>query len=514
MPGPPEGQAKSAPPRPAAAVSPAGPPVTGPVRGLLIGGADSGGESRGTVALTTETGITRRIFWILSGSGAAAVAAIVLLAVLMAGETDRIARDGSTRLVASAFAAEVRRVSLSTRDYGNWDEGFEWVLARDDQAVLANLGTGATEGPAFDFLYIVDARGAPLYAFESDGTSSDLSLYDPAPAAESLAAIAALPVEPYESVAGFARFGDRVAVLGAGRVQPFHAAGLATADLPVLLAGIWLDEARVAALGEGLLLPGLVLVSDTAPLVDGHVAWALRDLDDHVVAFAAWPAPRPGLQVLEGALPILAATSFLLFAGVFVVGRASARQSAGIVRERLRARTDGLTGLMNRAGLNELVDTPDVRAAIRRGEAAVAYLDLNGFKALNDEVGHDGGDRALIVTADRLRRSMRHADTIARLGGDEFVALILDAEPDEAVRAVCERIVTQTEQPLRIGGGEFYARPSIGVAIAAPGSQWDELLLRADSAMYRAKRDALFRPVIDRPPGRPRPHTSRVASLG
>ena len=140
--------------------------------------------------------------------------------------------------------------------------------------------------------------------------------------------------------------------------------------------------------------------------------------------------------------------------------------------------------------------TPDIADALRDGALAVFYLDLNGFKLLNDTEGHDAGDLALRITADRLRQSVRASDHVARLGGDEFVCLIHDAKPRQAAGHVAKRIQELTDRPIQINGQTYEVRPSIGVALADGEMTWDTILTHADTAMYVAKenrcREAVF----------------------
>ncbi|GAA2464109.1 putative bifunctional diguanylate cyclase/phosphodiesterase [Streptomyces macrosporus] len=157
---------------------------------------------------------------------------------------------------------------------------------------------------------------------------------------------------------------------------------------------------------------------------------------------------------------------------------------------------DPLTDLPNRA-----LFTERVRQALggrRRGDAeaghtAVLYIDLDGFKAVNDTVGHQAGDELLIHAARRLREAVRAGDTAARLGGDEFAALILGdgrcdrAEREYRVLEIAERLRTTLSRPYRVEGGEVRVAASIGVAFAEPGVTPAVLMRHADLAMYRAK---------------------------
>jgi diguanylate cyclase (GGDEF)-like protein len=145
---------------------------------------------------------------------------------------------------------------------------------------------------------------------------------------------------------------------------------------------------------------------------------------------------------------------------------------------------DALTGLANRLLFHDRVEHALSR---RSGNAAVIYIDLNDFKPVNDTLGHDAGDELLKITADRLRASLRTADTPARLGGDEFAVLLTDIESDH-LAVVTERIISAFAEPFPLAGKTHAITASIGVALADCGSmRGDELLRNADAAMYVTK---------------------------
>ncbi|GIF98983.1 sensor domain-containing diguanylate cyclase [Catellatospora citrea] len=148
---------------------------------------------------------------------------------------------------------------------------------------------------------------------------------------------------------------------------------------------------------------------------------------------------------------------------------------------------DHLTGLPNRALLNERARRllHDADQATRH--VAVLMLDLDDFKAVNDELSHQVGDQLLVVVADRLRQCVRPTDTVARLGGDEFVVLLIGTTTAGAA-ATARRILETLSSPVMIDGHQVYARASIGVAVGSV-EQFDALLHDADLAMYKAKRD-------------------------
>jgi diguanylate cyclase (GGDEF)-like protein len=118
------------------------------------------------------------------------------------------------------------------------------------------------------------------------------------------------------------------------------------------------------------------------------------------------------------------------------------------------------------------------------------FLDLDGFKKINDEHGHKAGDEVLIETAKRLLASVRGGDTVARLGGDEFTVLLRGLHNKDEVAIVADRILTAMRKPMELSTGvEVRPTPSLGIALAT-GSEADPstLLKHADAAMYEAKR--------------------------
>ncbi|WP_324291307.1 GGDEF domain-containing protein [Paractinoplanes pyxinae] len=149
---------------------------------------------------------------------------------------------------------------------------------------------------------------------------------------------------------------------------------------------------------------------------------------------------------------------------------------------------DALTGLPNRVLLADRMRQAGLRAARRAGHRfAVLLLDLNGFKAVNDSLGHAAGDVLLIEVAGRLTGLLRESDTVARLGGDEFVVLLDGLPADGAEELVRDTIATRLTEPYAIDGGRVTVGVSIGVALSRDGSDPDSLLREADAAMYRAK---------------------------
>src|SRR5690554_6188199 len=148
------------------------------------------------------------------------------------------------------------------------------------------------------------------------------------------------------------------------------------------------------------------------------------------------------------------------------------------------ANYDDLTGLPNRQLLEERLRSARAHADRQKRVLSICYLDLDGFKTINDQLGHDVGDQALRATAERLTQTLRSGDTIARIGGDEFVLLLQSDNPEP----VYSRILSSVSEPLQIANQAITLTASLGVTLYPDDDTDAEGLIRhADQAMYAAK---------------------------
>ena len=168
------------------------------------------------------------------------------------------------------------------------------------------------------------------------------------------------------------------------------------------------------------------------------------------------------------------------------------------ITERMRAeeqvRTlafqDSLTGLSNRARFFDLLGAVRQRGDGGSGQMALLFLDLDGFKAINDRYGHPAGDATLLEVSDRLRRTIRRSDLVARLGGDEFAVIAGELSGPAPVSRLARRIGAALSAPIQLRDAEASIAVSIGVAFyPGDGETTEELLHRADAALYAAKRE-------------------------
>ncbi|HSO05973.1 MAG TPA: diguanylate cyclase [Pelomicrobium sp.] len=155
-----------------------------------------------------------------------------------------------------------------------------------------------------------------------------------------------------------------------------------------------------------------------------------------------------------------------------------------------RAYHDPLTGLPNRILLGDRLKVMLIQARRRKTKVAVLFADLDDFKRINDEHGHDAGDHVLKCLASRLRTTVRQEDTVARYGGDEFVLALAGIGRAEDAAAVARKTVEVLAEPIPYHGRSLRVTPSVGVSLYPDHAESPEMLVSfADAAMYRAKQD-------------------------
>ena len=241
---------------------------------------------------------------------------------------------------------------------------------------------------------------------------------------------------------------------------------------------------------QRVVLSGEARVGATPPAT-GEIGARVRTGGDEVWLVApARDRARASVEADQRALEALAAVGEEAFARLGLVDEMSRR-----------ARHDALTGLANRTLFLDRVEQAVAQG--RRGgpRLAVLFLDLDGFKSVNDRFGHDAGDELLVAVAERVASCLRAGDSVARLGGDEFAVLLHDVETIGQVELVCHRLLAALREEISVAGHEVLVEGSIGVAVASAEDTAEDLLHNADMAMYRAKalgkaRFAMYEPEL------------------
>jgi diguanylate cyclase (GGDEF)-like protein len=267
------------------------------------------------------------------------------------------------------------------------------------------------------------------------------------------------------------------------------------------------QDTLIAGVSGGALMPDPNLERHRT-LALGHHTWQLRlrpttGLLSVTDRWASRLATAGGL-----AFTLLLAT----LVAVLVGGRNRAMdrvdEATAALREDIRRRKaveaelqrlalhDPLTGLANRVLFYERVGHA-LSTHARAGETfAVLFIDLDGFKQVNDQLGHSAGDAVLRTVADRLRYCLRDSDTVARFGGDEFAIVVERLAAPADVEITAERIVAEVGRPIEVGPHQTRVTASVGIALNHPGDSADDILREADLAMYTAKTTGKCRHVL------------------
>lgn len=209
----------------------------------------------------------------------------------------------------------------------------------------------------------------------------------------------------------------------------------------------------------------------------------------HYTGIAAAEFPAGAVSLAADSLDsdwlpgVVFATSVTLLLGATLIAYYDRRR----LEHQQIAETDALTGLKNRHFLQKHLPALINKAQAGRTSLHLAFVDLDGFKLVNDTMGHDVGDAVLVIASRRIHECLREGDIVIRVGGDEFVIILVDA--DEArVEHIMQRVVLSLKAPMRVGSDSVNISASIGVARHLTGQDAEPLLLRADTAMYHAKR--------------------------
>jgi diguanylate cyclase (GGDEF)-like protein len=324
--------------------------------------------------------------------------------------------------------------------------------------------------PMLDALATTGTFGASGYQTTNSG-GVVLSIALPVAADPSLAVVWQLPTE-FTGLDGALRIFSQGSLLdlidGSGRV--LASSEDARAGTAVQTAG----DARLAAPVRADVSTEGDSVVVRAPMTVGWTVVATTPREQFYGSLDSLSQRNTLLLSLAGLAVLLAltASSYRRRRTVEVAAAASAHAASH----------DNLTGLLNRAGLESAI----AQAKSKHERFSLLYLDLDSFKPVNDTLGHAAGDELLALVARRIRGCLRSTDLGARLGGDEFMVVAFDLEQHDA-DALAQRLRDVIAQPYPLAAGEARVSASVGIASGSAGEDYEELLQRADAAMYQSK---------------------------
>ncbi len=439
--------------------------------------------------------LTGRITLNLVAGIAITVLTVVITISWMATKHNEQAAQGTQTMVDGGLKAMGKRLAQLANDYGWWEEAYDAYVRKDEAWIDANVGTGITDTDIADLLVIISPQGHVDHQWMTDATTDKVGeIITPATLAAIRKVASGLPVANLAGVSSI--YADTPSVpmmIAIQHLAPVSkAAEVKNTDLPIIVFGQYLGKKRLHDLGRSFLIDDLQFARNDKA---GASRVPIHDITGKDVGVVTWTPPTPGNALLRNALlPI--GIALALFCAVALTTAFSARKMAIALSRSEReavtaARTNSMTSLMNRTGFTELLQSESHAEACRNGRLSIIYLDVNGFKTVNDSIGHHGGDALVRALATRLGRVLPPAATLARIGGDEFaIALIADNVVATAAAAAAAA-ARSLDQPFTICGFEFHVTASVGYAVAnGHGIEAAELVRRADLAMYQAKNGA------------------------
>ena len=451
---------------------------------------------------TTVTGVLLTFAVIV-----AIVTVMILTAISRVADNANVLDDERSReTTAGALKTFEEQLGATLNDYAAWDDAATNVYAKDGMAwTVSNYGEMSVNSSLFDMAIVIDGDRKPLMVYRNgqpmEGKLDDFfapslwALFDQARAAGA---------DKPEAV-GFVGTKSGIAAAGLALVREKSGALDKSADQRrYLIFARHLDDEKVKGLGETYVIHGMKLVPADTP---AKYSVNIDDASGVTLGKLVWTSRSPGDIGYDQVRPTVVKALGLVglfFAVLLVIGwMAGRRIKAEEIGAREEALRDRLSGLWNRDGLGVAIDAMVEEAQQAKKNILILYLDLDGFKEVNDSYGHGTGDQLIRAVAAGLKVLIPPHAVLARIGGDEFaIAFHTDGGNAEALQ-LSEQILDFLAEPLEIGRRVVVIGASIGIAMSPEGAVGrEEFVRRADLAMYKAKeagraRMMLYDPAMD-----------------
>jgi len=436
----------------------------------------------------------RALFGLVFAAGFALLAAVLILLhsslAMIAEKTNELDNQRAGETARAAIATSIDSLRATLTDNAVWNGGQEEIYERgmEPDWLYSTWGGKATERNAYDGVFVLDENMQVLWGYlrGQPAARGDISRFGAgfrALAGNHAAEISdgsAIVTGLTDTADGPAIIGislirrsdSGIANLGAARRYLVMTRHLTPALLQQMSATFGLADLRLVPPGEKI-VPSRPLPGAAGDI--GQLTWTPRKVGMEAARAAAWD-----IRKVAG----VAALIILLFTAASAFGLYRLSKSEKLARS--FALTDGLSGLPNRRALFELVQ----KAKSGRGPVykTVVYLDLDGFKEVNDIYGHATGDKLIMIVAAMLKGILPEGAMLARMGGDEFAMVVTGPDAMKPCLEFAQSILDFFAKPVRIGERSLQVGASIGIAgadIKAVRSQ--ELFRRADMAMYESK---------------------------
>lgn len=433
-------------------------------------------------------------FWMAVMAGAALFATVAVVSYALnhlADEVDRTDRALTRQTAEAAVKSFIKKLRDNHQDYARWDDAVTGLYNDPDPEFVRSGYTDSTSTAIiFDTAFLIDENGRDLFAQRAGTSLAASSRTYFGPALEHILKQSEASPGQYAVASGFFRTPDGIAAAAAGPVVPFSEGfPLPEGQKRTLVIAKHLTEAIVKELGDEFVLADLRL---DAPDYQGEQSVSLADPAGTAISKLVWSTRTRGSDALATISPAVTAILVLLsliMIGVVVTAWVNLRATLRSQRAAEYAAThDFLTGLPNRASL---LATPlgEYNRLCTPLDACVVFLDLDGFKDVNDTHGHFAGDRALLGCAAGFSHIAEGNGLLARVGDDEFAFLATGPNAQRTGRKVAEQFIEFLKEPLRTPKGDLRLGTSVGIASGCcKDTTIGELLRRSDIAMYEAKK--------------------------
>jgi diguanylate cyclase (GGDEF)-like protein len=424
----------------------------------------------------------------------------------LASEVNNIDLALTRQSARAAITAFEMRLSDNLQDYANWDDAALKLYNTPDAGFVIDILKDVSEsGVVFDTAFLLDENGKDLAAFKDGKVLGTTSSSFFGPALKSMMKVFVPQSSEYAASSGLVVTPTGIAAAAIGLVVPYSDdVQIPQNQKRFLLFAKHLTAANIERLRNEFVIPDLVLLSgrqtaeNTVPLINPNGT---------VVGSLGWAKRSPGTIALSKISPAVWLILALLSAvtcGIIVFACINVRHA---YRSKLRAEHaashDFLTGLPNRVALKAIFDDKGNADGLENHNAAIVFFDLDGFKQVNDAYGHDIGDRLLRSCSVGFSYLTQDKGTLGRVGGDEFAVLITGVDAQNEAVDLAHAFIEFLREAFTFEGRDIKISTSVGIACGhARQLSIEELLRRADIAMYQAKKDggnrvALYNAEID-----------------